>query len=151
MVVEHRNCLFKVCFKLQRFCKHRQELFTLLSAEATRSQQSLRIATSEFLQPKAHTTYATNKQINCNAVSVMFVPLQSSTLRRRLGRNAVRLAGRQNLVSAATASAVTGAVHSAPAPLASTILIPPWQSCSLAQRRRSTCKNNFYHPHLTFV
>ena len=95
-------------------------------------------------------TQQTNKSI-CNAVSVMFVPLQSSTLRRRLGRNAVRLACRQNLVSAATASAVTGAVHSAPAPLASTILIPPWQSCSLAQRRRSTCKNSFYHPHLTFV
>ena len=51
----------------------------------------------------------------------------------------------------ATASAVTGAVHSAPAPLPSTILIPPWQSCSFAKRQRSTCKNSFYHPHLAFV
>ena len=33
---------------------------------------------------------------------------------------------RQKLVSAATTSAVTDAVHSAPAPLPSTIRIPPW-------------------------
>lgn len=92
-----------------------------------------------------------SKKSFCTAVFMMFVPLQSSTLRRRPGRSAVRLACRQKLVSAATASAVTDAVHSAPAPLPSTILIPPWQSCSLAKRRRSTCKNNFYHPHLTFV
>ena len=85
-----------------------------------------------------------SKKSFCTAVFMMFAPLQSSTLRRRPGRGAVRLACRQKLVSAATASAVTDAVHSAPAPLASTILILPWQSCSLAKRRRSTCKNNFY-------
>ena len=87
----------------------------------------------------------------CTAVSMMFSPLQSSTLRTQSGRSAVRLACRQKLVSAATASAVPGAVHSVPAPLPSTILIPTWQSCSLAKRQRSTCKNNFYHPHLAFV
>ena len=69
-----------------------------------------------------------NNKSFCTAVFMMFAPLQSSTLRRRLGRGAVRLACRQKLVSAATASAVTDAVHSAPAPLASTILILPWQT-----------------------
>ena len=92
-----------------------------------------------------------SKKSFCTAVSMMFSPLQSSTLRTRPGRSAVRLACRQKLVSAATASAVTVAMHSAPAPLPSTILIPPWQSCSLAKRQRITCKNNFYHPHLAFV
>ena len=92
-----------------------------------------------------------SKKSFCTAVSMMFAPLQSSTLRTRPGRSAVRLACRQKLLSAATASAVTVAVHSAPAPLPSTILIPPWQSCSLAKRQRRTCKNNFCHPHLAFV
>ena len=92
-----------------------------------------------------------SKKSFCTAVSMMFSPLQSSTLRTRPGRSAVRLACRQKLLSAATASAVAGAVHSAPAPLPSTILIPTWQSYSLAKRQRSTRKNNFYHPHLAFV
>ena len=66
-----------------------------------------------------------SKKSFCTAVSMMFAPLQSSTLRRRPGRSAVRLACRQKPLSAATASAVMDAVHSAPAPLPSTILIPP--------------------------
>ena len=94
----------------------------------------------------SHTFVIPPKKINGKSCQFFLTfPRRSTTL------SAARLVWWLKLVFAKAASAVVPAVQSAPALSLSRMLTPPWLSCYLAKRQRSTCENNLlFHALLLF-